>query len=97
MAENYNTGTCTIKSWPRLRVLELAANSPLPCLFAIVGQGERVSSGRACCGMRRSTNRILNRLPRSFSARVASINVLHDLPAVSGGVVVAEAWNSSWC
>jgi hypothetical protein len=40
---------------------------------------EHAPSSRARCGTRWSTNRILSRLPRSFSGRAASTNVLRGL------------------
>jgi hypothetical protein len=51
---------------------------------------ERDPSGRACCGMQRSTSRVQSRLPHSFSARVASTNVLRDLPDVLGEAVAVQ-------
>ncbi len=51
---------------------------------------ERDPNGRALSGMQRSTSRVLSRLPRLFSARVGSTNVLTDLPAVWGDAVETE-------
>jgi hypothetical protein len=44
-------------------------------------------NGRACCGMRRSTSRVLSRLPPLFGARVGSMSVRRDLPAASDDTV----------
>jgi hypothetical protein len=44
-------------------------------------------NGRACCGMRRSTSRVLSRLPPLFGARVGSTSVRRDLPAASDDTV----------
>jgi hypothetical protein len=70
----------------------LSAAHPIPQRLT----NARDPNGRACCDTLRSTNRPLSRLPRSFSARAASTNVLTDLPAASGEAVVAETLNSSW-
>jgi DNA-binding NtrC family response regulator len=62
------------------------AGPPIPARST----SERDRSGRACCGTQRSTSRVLNRLPPSFSARVASTNVRRGLPVASVDTVETE-------
>jgi hypothetical protein len=56
------------------------AAPPIPARWT----SERDPSGRACSVTVPNTNRIVNRLPRSFAAKAASTNVLRDLPGASG-------------
>ena len=76
------------KNAPSSRLSTIAADHDEPSppsfwrpLIARKSTGEHDPSGRACCGMQGGTSRVLSRLPRSFSARVASTNVLRGLPA----------------
>jgi hypothetical protein len=48
----------------------------------------RDRNGLGCCGTRSSTSRAVNRLPLSFRARAASINVLSVLLDTSGGLAL---------
>ena len=48
------------------------------------GTSERVPGGRACSVTVPNTNRIMNRLLRSFGGKAASTNVQSDLLDVSG-------------
>src|SRR5947208_8373215 len=88
MGENYNTGTCTIRVGRDYVCLNFGSNLAASASVRDRGTNERGRSGRACSVTVPNTNRIVNRLPRSFSGRVASTNVLRGSPAAA----VEETW-----
>src|SRR5947207_8438000 len=80
MGENYNTGTCTIRVGRDYVCLNFGSNLAASASVRDRGTSDRVPGGRACSVTMPTTNGMVNRLPRSFSGRAASINVLRDLP-----------------
>ena len=84
MVEHYNTGTCTIRVGHDYVCLNFGSNSAASVSVQDRGTRSEVPSGRACSVTVPNTNRMLNRLPHSYGARVASINVLRDLAVAWG-------------
>jgi hypothetical protein len=65
--------------------LDLPNAEPFAAIILATADPQKVdkrtrSKCRACSDMRWSPRQTLNRLPRSFSARAVSTNVLTDLP-----------------
>ena len=84
MGENYNTGTCTIRIGRDYVCLNFGSNLAASASVRDRGTSERVPGGRACSVTVPNTNRIMNRLLRSFGGKAASTNVQSDLLDVSG-------------
>ena len=86
----------------RLNRKDLTNDEPFAAVILCTSDPSKVDkrrdpSGRACCDTRRSTSQLLSRLRRSFSARVASTNVLSDLRVVLGEAVNTKRLNCVMC
>ncbi len=91
MGENYNTGTCAIRVGRDYVCLNFGSNLAASASVRDRGTSDRVPGGRACSVTVPNTNRMVDRLPRSFSGRAASINVLHtDVVTVRPDARVVE-------
>ena len=86
MGENYNTGTCTIRVGRDYVCLNFGSNLAASASVRDRGTNERGRSGRVCSVTVPITNCMVNRLPRSFAAKVGSTNVRRDLRDVWGAV-----------
>jgi len=83
MGENYNTGTCTIRVGRDYVCLNFGSNLAASASVRDRGTSDRVPGGRAFSVTVPNTNCMVNRLPRSFGAKVGSTSVRRDLPAAS--------------
>ena len=90
-------GATTAAVWICQRTTNRSRRSSCAPLIVKSGQADAIQVVARAAVRSGVQDELLSRLPRSFSARAASTNVLRGSPAASGEALVADRWTCIQC